>query len=103
METKTNYEIKPEVLSEFCSRYHIRRLSFFGSILRNDFGSESDIDVLIEFQAGVKTGLFRFARIQRELSDLFGGRCIDLRTQSELSKYFRDQVLASAQILYEDL
>ena len=86
-------------LAELCRRYHIRRLAFFGSMLRDDFGPESDIDVLVEFESGQVPG-FGFARLQRELSALFG-RPVDLHTYHSLSRYFRDQVLAQAEVQYE--
>jgi len=89
-----------ERIADFCRRYHIRRLALFGSVLRDDFGPESDVDVLVEFEQGQVPGLFRFARIERELAELFGGRRVDLRTAGDLSQYFRDQVVATAEALY---
>jgi hypothetical protein len=85
-------------LAEFCRRNHIRRLAFFGSVLRDDFGPESDVDVLVEFEEHHVPGL-RFFALQRELSDLFG-RTVDLHTPQFLSPYFRDQVLQEADVRY---
>jgi hypothetical protein len=85
-------------LAEFCRRNHIRRLAFFGSVLRDDFGPESDVDVLGEFEEHHVPGL-RFFALQRELSDLFG-RTVDLHTPQFLSPYFRDQVLKEADVRY---
>jgi hypothetical protein len=85
-------------LAEFCRRNHIRRLAFFGSVLRDDFGPESDVDVLVEFEEHHVPGL-RFFALQRELSDLFG-RTVDLHTPQFLSPYFRDQVLKEADVRY---
>ena len=84
----------------FCRQHHIRKLALFGSALREDFGPKSDVDVLVEFEQGHIPGLFRFARIERELAELFGGRRVDLRTAEDLSQYFRDQVVATAEALY---
>ncbi len=88
-----------EILSEFCGRHHIRKLSIFGSALRDDFGPESDIDILIEFETGYTPGFFGFIEIQDELSELFGNK-VDLRTPSDLSKYFRERVLKEAEVQY---
>lgn len=92
-------QIPAESLSDFCRRNGIRRLSLFGSILRKDFRSDSDVDVLVEFQPGVRVGL-RFFTIERELSELFG-RKVDLNTPGFLSKYFREEVLAEAVVQYD--
>jgi len=89
-----------EVLAEFCRRHHIRRLALFGSALREDFGPESDIDLLVEFEPGHIPGLFGIARMERELSALLGGRKVDLRTPEDLSRYFRDEVLRQAEVQY---
>lgn len=75
-------------------------MAFFGSVLRTDFGPESDIDVLVEFEPAHVPGLFGIARMERELSALFGGRKVDLRTPEDLSRYFRDDVLKEAEVQY---
>jgi len=85
-------------VAAFCRENGIRRLALFGSILRDDFGPESDIDVLVEFQSGVRVGL-SFFRIQDELSDLLGRR-VDLNTAGFLSAAFRDDVIAEAEPVY---
>ena len=90
----------PELIAAFCRRHHIRRLSFFGSVLRDDFRADSDVDVLVEFEPGKGPGFLRLARMERELSDLLGNRQVDLRTPEDLSRYFRDAVVASAEQLY---
>ncbi len=84
----------PERIAEFCRRHHITRLSLFGSVLRDDFSPESDVDVLVEFQPGRTPGL-RFFTIQEDLTQLFGRR-VDLNTPDDLSVYFRDKVEAEA-------
>jgi hypothetical protein len=85
-------------VSEFCERHHIARLALFGSVIRDDFRPESDIDVLVEFQPGTSVGL-AFIRMQDELSAVLG-RPVDLHTPGSLSKYFREQVLREAEPLY---
>jgi len=94
--------IPKEAVAEFCRRHHIRRLSIFGSALRDDFNEQSDIDVLVEFQPGHTPGLLGMVRLERELSSLLGGRKVDLRTPQELSRYFREQVLKSAEVQYAE-
>lgn len=94
-----NIELRREGLADFCKKHHIRRMAFFGSVLREDFRPDSDVDVLVEFEPGHVPGL-RFFSIQSELSELLG--CpVDLNTPGFLSKYFRDQVLAEARVQYE--
>ena len=85
-------------IAEFCRRYHIRMLAFFGSVLRDDFGPESDVDVLVEFEPGHVPGLTLFS-MEEELSRILG-RKVDLNTQGFLSPYFRDRVLSEAEIQY---
>ena len=92
--------VPAEFIAEFCGRSHIRRLSFFGSVLTPRFRSESDIDVLVEFDPDHIPGLFGVARMERELSERFGGK-VDLRTAEDLSRYFREEVVASAVLQYE--
>lgn len=81
-------------INHFCQRYHIRKLSLFGSVLRNDFTVDSDIDVLVEFELGKTPGL-AIVKMEDELSHLLG-RMVDLRTSADLSRYFRDRVLQEA-------
>ena len=85
-------------IEEFCRRNHIKKFSFFGSVLRDDFRPDSDIDVLVEFEAGHIPGLAFFA-MQEELSKILG-RKVDLHTPNFLSRYFRHQVLAEALVQY---
>ncbi len=93
--------VDPEKIAEFCRRNHIRKLAFFGSVLREDFGPESDVDVLVEFDPDHVPGLFGVARMEREVSELLG-RKADLRTPQDLSPYFRDEVVANAEAQYEE-
>ncbi|MCK4625583.1 MAG: nucleotidyltransferase family protein [Phycisphaerae bacterium] len=89
-----------ERIAQFCREHHIRRLALFGSVLRDDFSPESDVDVLVDFEQGHVPGLFGLVRLERELSDVFGGRKIDLRTPEDISRYFRENVLAEAEVQY---
>ena len=84
-------------IAEFCRRHRIRKLSLFGSVLREDFRPDSDVDVLVEFEPDVTAGLIRLAGMELELSQLLK-RKADLRTPAELSRYFRQEVLAHAQV-----
>lgn len=93
-------DVPPGKIEEICRKYGIRKLSFFGSILGNQFGPESDIDVLVEFESGRLIGFLRMAEIEIELSEVLG-RKVDLRTPAELSRYFREEVCASAKVQYE--
>jgi predicted nucleotidyltransferase len=86
-------------IADFCRRHGIARLSLFGSVLREDFSPSSDIDVLVEFQAGKAPGFIGFAGLQMELSKILG-RTVDLRTPADLSGYFRDEVLREARLLH---
>jgi predicted nucleotidyltransferase len=91
--------IDRDAVSAFCQRHHIARLALFGSVLRDDFGPDSDVDVLVEFQAGHVPG-FNFVSIEREFSGLLRGRCVDMVTPKFLNPRIRDQVLGSAEPLY---
>ena len=95
----TTIAIDRERLSEFCHRNGIRRLALFGSALRDDFRPESDLDLLVEFETGRTPGLAFFG-MQDELTALFG-RKVDLNTPACLSPFFRDEVIRSAEVLYE--
>ncbi|MBK8050845.1 MAG: nucleotidyltransferase family protein [Anaerolineales bacterium] len=88
-------------MADFCRRHQIRKLAFFGSVLSPEFGPESDIDVLVEFEPGQTPGFFFFA-IQDELSALLG-RQVDLHTPNSLSTYFRSQVEATADVQYSSI
>ncbi len=95
---QTQIAIPRTAIVDFCTRHRIRRLALFGSVLRSDFSADSDVDVLVEFEPGARTGL-RFFAMERELSELLGRR-VDLNTHGYLSPYFRDEVLADAEELY---
>lgn len=92
--------VEQDRLTEFCRRHGVRKLALFGSVLTSGFSAASDIDVLIEFEPGRRVGYLRMAAMERELSGVFGGRKVGLRTPAELSRYFRDEVLRNAVTQY---
>ena len=87
-------------IADFCRHRHIRRLSVFGSALRDDFAADSDVDILVEFEQGHVPG-FAFFRMQDELSELLG-RKVDLHTPAFLSRFFRDKVVREAKVQYAE-
>ena len=89
-----------EQITKFCQNNHIRKFAFFGSILRDDFRPDSDVDILVDLDYSVPIGLFQIARMERQLSEMIG-RKVDLRTPEDLSDYFRDEVISEAEVLYE--
>jgi len=91
--------ISKETIADFCRRHRIRRLSLYGSILREDFGAESDVDVLVEFETGKVPSLLGMAGLEIELSEMLGRR-VDLRTPEDLSRYFRNEVVGAAVLQY---
>ncbi|MDX9973064.1 MAG: nucleotidyltransferase family protein [FCB group bacterium] len=91
--------IPEEAIRDFCRKHRIHRLALFGSVLRDDFTPESDVDVLIEFEPDHCVGLITFTGLENELSDILGRRA-DLNTPNFLSPYFRDEVLKEAETLY---
>lgn len=92
-------EVPKERIAQFCRQNHIRRLALFGSVLRDDFRPGSDVDVLVEFEPGAHVGL-RFFDLESELSDILGHK-VDLNTPGFLSPYFRDEVMAEAEVQYD--
>lgn len=92
-------DVPKNKIAEFCQRHHIRKLSLFGSVLRNDFRPDSDVDILVEFEPGKTPGL-AIVKMQLELSEMLNGKEVDLRTPQELSRYFRDRVMAEAVVQY---
>jgi predicted nucleotidyltransferase len=101
MQTKIHIPIPANEIDSFCRRNHIRKLSFFGSVLRDDFTPTSDVDVLVEFKPGQTVGFFRLAEMEMELSSILE-RKVDLRTPMELSRYFRQDVLNTAEVQYAE-
>lgn len=87
-------------LNSYCKKNRIKKLSLFGSYLKNVYDQESDVDLLIEFERDTEYGLLDVARMERELSEIIGKK-VDLRTPEELSRYFREIVVKEAQVKYE--
>src|SRR5262249_55110286 len=100
MSDRVKISIPKKQIAEFCRRHHILKLALFGSVLRDDFGPNSDVDVLVEFDPDHIPGLIRLAGMEIELSDLLGGRKVDLNTPKFLSPHFRDEVLREAEVQY---
>ncbi len=98
---KIPYEMPKDKIKAFCKRNKIRKLSVFGSILRQDFGPGSDIDLLVEFDPGNIPGLIRLAGMENELAEILG-RKVDIRTAQDLSRYFRQDVIKSSEVQYAE-
>lgn len=86
-------------IAAFCRRYSIRRMWLFGSVIRDDFTPESDVDVLVEFEAGQLPGWAFFGEMPQALEQLFGHK-VDLLTPDSLSQYMRDDVMQGARLVY---
>lgn len=92
-------KISKENLICYCTKNHIKRLSVFGSAIRDDFHPESDVDLLVIFEQGAEPGFLGLAKMERELTEIFG-RKVDLRTPQDLSSRFRDDVIRNAELQY---
>ena len=101
MKKGMHIELPKERIEEFCKRHHIRKLSLFGSALRDDFSPESDLDILVEFDPAHIPGFIRLAGMEIELTEILG-RKVDMRTAQDLSRYFRDEVLNSSKVQYAE-
>jgi uncharacterized protein len=95
-----NVKVPTNELSALCQQWHIDQLSLFGSVLRDDFTADSDIDILVEFEPGFTPGFLKLYQIQEQLSNLFEHRSIDLVTLKSLNHRIRDRVLATAEVCY---
>lgn len=100
MNKKDRFDIPRDKIVKFCKRNHIHKLSTFGSILRGDFHSDSDVDILVEFEPDHIPGYIRLSGMEIEFSEILGGRRVDINTPQCLSRYFRDEVLAKARVQY---
>jgi predicted nucleotidyltransferase len=100
MGDKIQIELPEDKITSFCRKHHIRKLSLFGSVLRDDFTADSDVDVLVEFEPGHASSFFHLFDMEDELSVIFGGRKVDIRTPEDLSRYFRQQVMNTAVVQY---
>ena len=92
--------VSKTALAAFCQKHGVKRFAIYGSALREDFSPDSDIDVLVEFESDQIPGLFGIAGMELELSELFSGRKVDLRTPEDLSRHFRQDVLDTAEVQY---
>ena len=99
MELRPGLRIADAALTKFSRQHGIARLALFGSVLRADFDEHSDVDILVEFEPGHTPGLFALSGMERELDNLVG-REVDLRTYHDLSRYFRDDVVAHSRVVY---
>ncbi len=99
MELRPGLDVADELIADFATRNGISRLALYGSVLREDFDNDSDIDVLVEFLPGKSPGLIKLAEMEFELERLVG-REVELRTYHDLSRLFRDRVAAEARLLY---
>jgi uncharacterized protein len=100
MELAPGIDVDDDELRRLCVAHGIRRLSLFGSALRREHRPDSDVDLLVEFQPGQTPGLLGIAELELALEDLLG-RPVDVRTPRDLSRYFRDEVAATARALYD--
>lgn len=99
MELRSGLRVDDAMITDFATRHGIRRLALYGSALRDDFSSASDVDILVEFRPGRTPGLIQLAQMELELETVLG-RPVELRTYEDLSRYFRDKVAATARPLY---
>jgi len=101
MKKGIHIEIPKGRIKEFCKSHHIRKLSLFGSALRDDFSPKSDLDILVEFDPAHIPGFIRLAGMEIELTEILG-RKVDMRTAQDLSRYFRDEVLNLSEVQYAE-
>ncbi len=92
---------KPDI-EDFCRKYHIKKLSLFGSSLKGELRSDSDVDLLVEFDSGNIPSFFELSNMEEELSVYFDGRKVDMRTPNDLSRYFREEVIKTAEVLHNE-
>ena len=93
-------DVSPHQIADFCQRHHIRKLALFGSVLRDDFSPNSDVDVLVEYEPASVVTLLDMAGQELELGQMIG-RKVDLRTPEDLSRHIRQKVTTTAQVIYE--
>ena len=97
--TEVKIKVPRDKITDFCRRHHIRRLSLFGSVLREDFHLDSDVDVLVEFEQEAQVGFIALSRMQRALSELLQ-RPVDLVPREGLKPKIRETILSSAEVIY---
>jgi predicted nucleotidyltransferase len=98
---KARYQMPKKVLAEFCRRHRVKSLALFGSVLRDDFTKDSDVDVLVEFEPDAGVGFFELFDMEEELSIYFEGHTVEINTPNSLSRFFRDEVLKEAEVIYD--
>ena len=99
MSDKAHIEVPEDEIASFCKKHHIRKLALFGSVLRDDFGPDSDVDILVKFEQGHVPSFFHLFDMEDELSAILGVK-VDIRTPEDLSRYFRQKALSTAEIIY---
>lgn len=102
MSANNKINVSNAAITSFCRKHHIRKLSLFGSVQHGNFHSESDIDLLVEFEEEHVPGFFELVKMEDELSSLLGGRKVDMRTPNDLSRYFRHEVVERAEVLHAE-
>lgn len=100
MGREPHVKLPKKMIAAFCRKHHIRKLSLFGSVLRDDFSRDSDVDILVDFEPGRTPSFFRLFEMEEELSEILEGRKVDMRTPKDLSQYFRDEVIRNAVVQY---
>ena len=100
MKLKFENKLSQEKIKKFCKKYKIKKMSLFGSALRNELTSNSDIDILVEFDKENIPSYFDLYEMEQELSHYMNGREVDIRTPGDLSRYFREEVMETAEVLY---
>ncbi len=97
---KIAYKLPQSFLKEFCQRHRVLSLALFGSVLRDDFSPQSDVDVLVQFEPDAGVGLFELFDMEDELSKYFDGHKVEINTPNSLSRFFRDEIMKDAEVLY---
>ena len=100
MKEKLPIKVPQPALDDFCQRNHIHLLAFFGSVLREDFGPDSDVDIIVQFEPRYVPGLISLAGLELELSEMFGGRKVDLNTPGFFKPSLRKRIMAEAVVQY---
>ena len=98
----TQIAVDREKVAELCRRHGIRKLSLFGSVLRDDFRPDSDVDLLVVWKPDARRNMFQLARVEEEFSEVFGGRKIDLVSEAHVYHRLRDRILSSAEVVYDE-
>ncbi|OGQ08665.1 MAG: hypothetical protein A3G32_02485 [Deltaproteobacteria bacterium RIFCSPLOWO2_12_FULL_40_28] len=100
LQSKIHIPLPHQKIEEFCKKNHIQKLSFFGSVLTDQFNEESDVDVMVEFGSHFKPSLFDMVKMENELSLILNNKKIDFKTSKELSRYFRNDIFQNAEVVY---